>query len=599
MITATTNTGAPQRAKAPWVDRVDVAWAILGLGFLGLGLLVFTGWFPHDDGTLAQAASRVLRGELPHVDFHDTYGGLQAMVHAAVFELVGESLRSLRFSTLMVAAVGAVSVFHLVRRVQAPVVAATSGVAAFMVGFAAYPASMPTWWNAALGCLAVLCCLKWTETSKVHWLVVAGVATGVSFLVKMVAAYVAAALVLYVVVTVSRTRWDRVLSTSLGILTGIAFLILWTGFPRAGTLITLVIPILVTVGVGVRQSRLTVSEETHSAAPAFASLIVFLASMLAPIVAFVSFYALRGGAVSLVRGWFLLPGLRFESATQALKFNPLLVLVISALGGMLLASRKRWFPFLALAVVVALGVVAVLEPRLFWETFLTGVVVSPLITSVLLARIGWNRRLGGGFLLLGLVYPMFAFIVFPFTNKVYLLYLIPMAVAMAAHVVPRAMGKYLAATFVTLSVFVGAHVAVGDIYLGFPTQTRLQFVDLDVERGGIRIPTQLDYYNDMIEHLEEYEGTAIYAGPDAPEVYFLSGAENPTPVLFDFLAESWDYDAVVDLVESGELSAVVVNREPRQSNELPTDVVTVILDHYPHVTRFGRFDVYEVASHDE
>jgi hypothetical protein len=150
-------------------DNTFVAWVLILVGFLVLARLAFRGWIPHDEGTLGQAASRVLAGEVPHVDFHDPYSGLQAFAHAGVFQLIGESVRSLRIANIAIAAIAGISSFALVRRAEPVVVAASTGVATCLVGFAVYPASMPSWWNAALGLasayLVLRCLIRETNSS--------------------------------------------------------------------------------------------------------------------------------------------------------------------------------------------------------------------------------------------------------------------------------------------------------------------------------------------------------------------------------------------------------------------------------------------------
>jgi hypothetical protein len=54
-------------------------WLVSGV-YLGLNLR--RGWVPHDEGILAQAAERVLHGEMPHRDFNDRYTGGMTYVNA-------------------------------------------------------------------------------------------------------------------------------------------------------------------------------------------------------------------------------------------------------------------------------------------------------------------------------------------------------------------------------------------------------------------------------------------------------------------------------------------------------------------------------------
>src|SRR5262245_46811190 len=56
--------------------RHQIALAVVWLvAFLYLVSVLDHKWIPHDDGALAQAAERVLHGELPQRDFADIYTG--------------------------------------------------------------------------------------------------------------------------------------------------------------------------------------------------------------------------------------------------------------------------------------------------------------------------------------------------------------------------------------------------------------------------------------------------------------------------------------------------------------------------------------------
>src|SRR3989454_5257856 len=60
------------RWSPPWWLVLGVAWV---LGAAVGGHYLTRGWVPHDAGSLAQSAERVLAGELPHRDFDEIYTG--------------------------------------------------------------------------------------------------------------------------------------------------------------------------------------------------------------------------------------------------------------------------------------------------------------------------------------------------------------------------------------------------------------------------------------------------------------------------------------------------------------------------------------------
>src|SRR5262249_2278823 len=67
---------------------------ILCVGYMAAVLK--RGWYPHDEGTLAQSAERVLYGEIPHKDFDEIYTGGLTFLNAAAFRLLGVNLATLR-----------------------------------------------------------------------------------------------------------------------------------------------------------------------------------------------------------------------------------------------------------------------------------------------------------------------------------------------------------------------------------------------------------------------------------------------------------------------------------------------------------------------
>ena len=87
-------------------------------------------------------------------------------------------------------------------------------------------------------------------------------------------------------------------------------------------------------------------------------------------------------------------------------------------------------------------------------------------------------------------------------------------------------------------------------------------------------------------------GEAIYAGPDSPEVYFLSGKANPTPFLFDFLADEAEREAVIrSALDDPRITVAVVNTRPGFSGALDGTLAELLVRRFPHHERVDRFDV--------
>src|SRR6185369_16987537 len=75
--------------------------ALLLIGAAYGGFYLKRGWIPHDDGSFAMAAERVLHGDLPHRDFDDLYTGGLTFLNAAAMKLFGVNLASIRYPAFL------------------------------------------------------------------------------------------------------------------------------------------------------------------------------------------------------------------------------------------------------------------------------------------------------------------------------------------------------------------------------------------------------------------------------------------------------------------------------------------------------------------
>jgi hypothetical protein len=82
------------------------------------------------------------------------------------------------------------------------------------------------------------------------------------------------------------------------------------------------------------------------------------------------------------------------------------------------------------------------------------------------------------------------------------------------------------------------------------------------------------------------------AGPDCPEVYFLTGQFSPSGTLFDFFESDVAHDeGSGGFSELTGATVVVLNHRPKFSRDLPPDLVTRIRADFPGVTGAGPFEV--------
>lgn len=84
----------------------------------------------------------------------------------------------------------------------------------------------------------------------------------------------------------------------------------------------------------------------------------------------------------------------------------------------------------------------------------------------------------------------------------------------------------------------------------------------------------------------------MYATPDVPEAYFLSGLRNPTPVLYDFLDDPRNRtERVMRTLDREDVRVVVLNRTPHFSGLPPEPLIRALEAAYADATGIGRFIV--------
>ena len=95
--------------------------------------------------------------------------------------------------------------------------------------------------------------------------------------------------------------------------------------------------------------------------------------------------------------------------------------------------------------------------------------------------------------------------------------------------------------------------------------------------------------NAINQHLE---GGTLVAGPDCPEVYFLTGQFSPSGSLFDFFVPDKDITrGLDDLSGWTDARVIVLNHRRTFSPPLSTDLVTAVRSQFPKRTLAGPFEV--------
>jgi len=91
---------------------------------------------------------------------------------------------------------------------------------------------------------------------------------------------------------------------------------------------------------------------------------------------------------------------------------------------------------------------------------------------------------------------------------------------------------------------------------------------------------------------EHAGGNYIYAAPDCPEVYFLSGLRNPTRTIYDFFDEPGEHsERVLTQIERAHVKTVVICTRPGFSFPVAPGFRKELERRFPEHETIGAFDV--------
>src|SRR5258706_4893884 len=112
--------------------------------------------------------------------------------------------------------------------------------------------------------------------------------------------------------------------------------------------------------------------------------------------------------------------------------------------------------------------------------------------------------------------------------------------------------------------------------------------------GNLRVePESAKIYEQLIPLIQEHAGAGeIYAAPDCPQIYFLTGYRNPTRALFDFLEDDYgDSEHILRLVDSRPIHVIVLSKHPSFSAALPVDAYKALVMRFREGKDIGDFEV--------
>jgi hypothetical protein len=574
------------------------------------------GWIPHDDGTLAHSAERVLAGELPHRDFVEGYTGLLTYLNAFAFKVFGVNLLALRYA-LFVASVVWVAVFYRAASRMLPTVSA--GVVTLIAVFWSvpnYPAAMPSWYNLFLATGGLAALFEYIDSGKQRWLIIAGFLGGLSVLMKTHGMLFVAAGLLFLLYHESQPvaqadnngRSASALQIVPGTILVCALLaLLAIGLSRASWLdvYQFAIPGFAMVAIVARKflrerSRTNAWLIVRAAIP-------YLLGAAIPVVAFVAYYAAADALPELVRDLFLLPA-RSHAGASLPPPIPLALIPLALIAFIAVEFNKAPKAVLVFQDALAVAFVAVLlvpktalwfEP-LVWMSLAETTPVFILLLAILIDRS--DRRnpdpmVRSRYVLVGCVAAFCSLVQYPFGAPVYFTYSFPLLLLAIVAVVqamppfrPRAIEGIACVCLVFGALYISPMKLPG--LLG--PVARDDNAVLDLPRAGIRIAREdAENYPIAVQLLQSHSPSGvIYAGPDAPDLYFLTALRNPTPAVFDYqVPDSLFHQDLVQRLDSLGVNAVAIRRRVVHSPPLEPEIQAALAKKFPFEREVGRFTI--------
>jgi hypothetical protein len=114
--------------------------------------------------------------------------------------------------------------------------------------------------------------------------------------------------------------------------------------------------------------------------------------------------------------------------------------------------------------------------------------------------------------------------------------------------------------------------------------------------GGLKVPKKAAAeYMELIPFVRNVAGNdPIFAGPDCPEVYFLTGMRNTTPIIFDSLLDPQDYEKdMKSLFDRPNFLKAVVTHDTDTAVAYQTEVLrSLAVTRFPNSRKIGSFTVY-------
>jgi hypothetical protein len=589
-----------------------VGTVLLALAVAYLAWFVPRGWIPHDEGMLGQTAEWVLKGGLPHVHYQEPYTGGLTWLYAATFRLFGIDLINVRWLLFAAASFALIVVYAIVRRFLAPIGSALATWVALAWSFPNYFAGLPSWWVliCALGCIWAL--FRYVETALLRYVALAGLLAGCAIVIKQTGVYLLLAVAMSLLAGAKEPaqsskvagNLDRLLRLGVSVCTLAFATAIMSSRLGASEIAYLLVPIAAS-SLALASARVVGFGSSLRSRVLALSLACAMAAL--PLIFLLLPYFVQDNFAEFVKGAIILPQRRLAFASAPLPPVSQMVAGILMMTWMLpvpptLTAREarvlnvvRWALAAGLAVAAFWSVLA--YQFVFGSVRAVAALLPTLIVCLLLSSRVKDENQRRFLFISSSMLAWASLVQFPFGIGLYFCYVMPLAVIAAvaaadANAWLRRPGVLawtaLLLVFAVFSMNRGYAGTVGAFYVA-----RQNDVPLNLERAHLSVTQdQVATYRRLVSLIDaRLQQGRLLAGPDCPEVYFLTGRFNPSGAIFDFFLSAPGRSYVDDASGWTDAKVIVINRQPKFSPAVADSVLSQLRVAFPRGERVERFEV--------
>jgi hypothetical protein len=325
---------------------------------------------------------------------------------------------------------------------------------------------------------------------------------------------------------------------------------------------------------------------------------------------FIAPYLVDGQFGTLVNGLFVLPQKRVQFASfemppayWILAGVPLVAMVMPfptlVRAPALMNHTMGMTPWLLGAVLLTASLYTATSYQVIWQSARGFAALLPVAACALLLS-GRVRDVKERWMLFGFA-TMLAWaslVQFPFSAPIYFCYVTPLAVIAAVAVAAGSGALRRPAVGVSATVLLMFALVImnrGYLYnLGFVHQPSALNMPLDLGRANLRVSAaDAVTYRRVMDLIAAHIGDGrLVAGPDCPEVYFLTGRSSASGTLFDFFGDNVSAERGVSDMPGWRTASVIVLNHGRGFSFGPAaDFAAGVRNKFPNAETAGMLEV--------